>query len=154
MSQAQGPKVDLLRAYSNTTPELEQALEGLSKSPVSPGSDDSVASPSRKTRPRPTRSIVSKMIIDYQEGATSRELAAKYNVPKSSVLVLLRNEGVVRPPSRIRDEQIENAVGLIAQGKSVAIVADELGIAVRSLYHQLKQRGLATRRLEGGPSKR
>ncbi|HVT22809.1 MAG TPA: hypothetical protein VHD58_05765 [Mycobacteriales bacterium] len=94
------------------------------------------------------------MIIDYQEGATSRELAAKYNVPKSSVLVLLRNEGVVRPPSRIRDEQIENAVGLIAQGKSVAIVADELGIAVRSLYHQLKQRGLATRRLEGGPSKR
>jgi hypothetical protein len=60
----------------------------------------------------------------------------------------------VRPPSRISDEQIDRASSLIATGKSVAIVADELGLAVRSLYHQLKQRGLNTRRIEGGASGR
>ncbi|MBV9484819.1 MAG: hypothetical protein JO246_02055 [Frankiaceae bacterium] len=85
------------------------------------------------------------MILDYQAGTSSRELAAKYDVPKSSVLVLLRNEGVVRPPSRISDELIERAGELIQDGKSVAIVADELEVAVRSLYHQLRVRGLPTR---------
>jgi hypothetical protein len=85
------------------------------------------------------------MIVDYQAGASSRELAAKYDLPKSSVLILLRNEGVVRPPPRISDEQVESASALIRQGKSVAIVADELGLAVRSLYHQLKVRGLPTK---------
>lgn len=85
------------------------------------------------------------MVFDYQAGASSRELAAKYDVPKSSVLVILANEGVVRPPERIKGEQIEAANRLIQEGKSVAIAADELGVAWRSLYYHLKLRGLPTK---------
>jgi transcriptional accessory protein Tex/SPT6 len=138
-------EVDLLAAYLNILPEVEQALTGLSTLTGTAGSDELVSSPPRKLRSRLPRSIIAKIVADYQAGSSSRAVAAKYNLPKSSVLVILKQEGVVRASERLSDEQIEAASQLIAAGSSVSIAASELDIAVRSLYHQLKLRGLPTR---------
>ena len=137
--------MDLLAAYLNILPEVEQALEGLSTLTGTVGSDELVSSPPRKVRSRLPRSIISKIVADYQAGSSSRVVAAKYNLPKSSVLVILKKEGAVRASERLSDEQIEAASRLIAAGKSVSIAATELDIAVRTLYHQLRVRGLPTK---------
>jgi len=139
--------VELLRAYLNTPPELDEIMRSLSELPADQGVDaaGSATSPPRKLRSRLPRSIVSKIVADYQAGSSSRELSAKYELPKSSVLVILKKEGVTRPEVRLTDNQIEAAVRLIQDGKSVSIAATELDVAVRTLYHQLKVRGLPTR---------
>lgn len=93
--------VELLAAYLNTPPELDQALQSLVKLGGEPGKDQSVASPPCKVRARLPRSIVSKIVADYQAGASSLELAEIYDLPKSSMLALLTKEGVVRPARRI-----------------------------------------------------
>lgn len=141
-----GISVELLSAYSNTSPELNEVLNALSRKPESLESRaGSVASPPRKLRGRLPRSIISKIVADYQAGRSSRDLAAAYNLPKSSLLAILNKEGAVRPAKRITDEQVQAASLLIQQGKSVAIAAADLDIAVRSLYHQLKLRRLPTK---------
>lgn len=137
--------VELLHAYLNTAPELDQALKSLSTLIREPGEDQSVASPPRKVRTRPPRSIISKIVVDYEAGSSSLELAAMYDIPKSSLLVILKKEGVVRSAERVTDEQVAAASQLIQSGKSVAMAATELDIAVRSLYHHLKLRGMPTR---------
>jgi hypothetical protein len=142
-----GFSVELLSAYLNTSPDLDEVLKALSLLPESSESDDlgTVVSPPRMLRGRLPKSVVSKIVAEYQAGSSSLELAAKYDIPKSSLLVMLKREGVVRTAERISNEQIEEASRLIQQGKSVAIAATELDIAVRSLYHQLKVRGLPTK---------
>ncbi len=72
-------------------------------------------------------------------------MAAKYDMPKSSLFVILKRQGVVRPAERISDDQIAAASRLIQEGKSVTFAATELDIAVRSLYRHLKIRGLPTK---------
>ena len=140
-------RVELLGAYLNTPPELDELLKNLSKLRETAARDDLlVSSPPRRLRSRLPRSIISKIVADYRAGSSSRQLAAMYDLPKSSVLVILKKEGVVRPAARISDEQIEAAARLIAEGKSVAMAATELDIAVRSLYYQLRMRGLPTKR--------
>jgi hypothetical protein len=53
---------------------------------------------------------------------------------------------VLRRQERLSDEQIQAAAELISTGLSAKIAASELDIAVRSLYHQLKVRGLPTKK--------
>jgi DNA-binding phage protein len=76
---------------------------------------------------------------------STRQLSVKYDIPKTSLLTILHAEDVVRAHQRISEQQIRRATYLIASGKSVTVTAQELGVATRTLYSQLKQRGLPTR---------
>jgi transposase len=138
--------VDLLVAYLNIVPEVEQVLLSLSTPLGVAVSEELVSSPLRNQRGRLPRSVIAKIATDYQAGSSSRALAAKYDLSKSSVLAFLKKEGVARPQARLSDQQIAAAVQLIAEGKSVSIAATELDITVRSLYHQLKRRRLPTKK--------
>jgi len=89
--------VELLLSYSNLLTEAA-ALAELLHVP-SGGSDQyvSVASPPRMLGKRPSRSVIPRMIMDYQAGLSSRELATKYDSSKTVVLRILKAEGVTRP---------------------------------------------------------
>ncbi|HVW23264.1 MAG TPA: hypothetical protein VHB51_02160 [Candidatus Saccharimonadales bacterium] len=137
--------MDLLHAYSNTSVEVAETLRSLGDLPTV-ADEPVVTSPPRKLRARLPRSIVSKLVADYQAGSSSRTLAAKYEMPRSSVLRLLDQEGVLRPRIQTDDALISKACELIAAGSSVIQAAEQLGINKRTLYHQLKVRGLPTRR--------
>jgi hypothetical protein len=140
-------RVELLIAYSNFLPEVEKPLEALSRLHERPDSDVNLTlvSPPRKLRKRPPKSVVAEMVSAYQAGVSTRQLTRKYDIPKTSVLTILHAEGVVRAHQRITEQQIQRATYLIASGKSVTVTAQELGVAPRTLYSQLKQRGLPTR---------
>jgi transposase-like protein len=139
--------VELLIAYSNFLPEVEQPLEALSRLHERPdsGVNLTLVSPPRKLRKRPPKSVIAEMISDYLAGMSTRQLAKEYDIPKTSVLSILHSEGVVRAHHRISEQQIQRATYLIANGKSVTVTAQELGVVSRTLYSKLKQRGLPTR---------
>jgi hypothetical protein len=54
---------------------------------------ESAASPPRKLRGRLPRSMTSKIVADYQASTSGHEPARKYEMPRSSVLDLLKREG-------------------------------------------------------------
>jgi hypothetical protein len=139
--------VDLLRWYSSLAPEVAEALNALSGLPGSmpAGETVSVASPPRKLRGRPPRSIIAQMILDYQAGLSTRDVAGKYDLPKTSALMILRAEGVLRPREQITEAQIRQASRLIQQGDTFSKAAAQLGVASSTLRYQLKRRGLPTR---------
>lgn len=85
------------------------------------------------------------MILEYQAGKSSRDLSKTYDLPRSSILAILKREGVARPRERISQDQIHRACRLIATGMPVALVAEEIKIAKRTLYYQLRARDLPTR---------
>jgi hypothetical protein len=85
------------------------------------------------------------MILDYQAGASTRNLAVKYDRPRSTVLSILHAEAVVRPRERITEEQIKKARRLIQRGHTINRAAAQLDVASSTLRYQLKQRGLPTR---------
>jgi AraC-like DNA-binding protein len=139
--------VDLLRAYSNFLPEVEKPLEALFQLQNRPesGVDLTLVSPPRKLRKRPPRSIIAQMILDYQAGLSMRDLAAKYELPKTGVLNILHAEGVARPRERITEQQIRQATRLIHRGDTINKAAAKLGVSNSTLRYQLKRRGLPTR---------
>lgn len=136
--------MDLLRCYSNLAPEVGLALQALSELPVAQAVGDDVASPPRVLREPLPRSIISKLILDYQSGASTRALAAKYDRPKTTILQILHAEGVVRPREQLTEQQIHAASRLIRGGLSVNKAAAKLGVSNSTLRYQLKRRGLPT----------
>lgn len=139
--------MELLAAYSNTLPELQQALDALFDLPDMRDASEpgSACSPPRKLRSPLPRSISSRLISDYQAGSSSRKLAATYGLPKTSVLNILKNAGVLRAREQITEEQVLLANRLIQNGASVSKAAEALGVARRTLYYQLKARGFPPR---------
>jgi AraC-like DNA-binding protein len=125
--------VDLLRCYSNLALEVGPALQGLSELPRSAVVGDDVASPPRVLRERLPRSIISEMILEYQAGASTRDLAAKYDRSKTAVLNILKAQGVVRPRERITEQQIKKASRLIHRGHTINRAAAQLGVASSTL---------------------
>jgi hypothetical protein len=132
--------VELLHAYLNTPPELEEALCRLTHRPNRLVGVDSVDSPPRTLQSRPPRTTVVNIVSDYQAGLSTRQLAAKYSRPRTTILALLHSEGVVRPRQRISERQVVKAEQLIRSGISVPTAAKEVGAAYTTLRYALRKR--------------
>jgi hypothetical protein len=99
---ADNSTVEVLAHYSNPDYQLNQLNELLHLSSNWDIEQTSVTSPERKLGKRPSRSIIPKLIMDYQAGLSSRQLATKYNSSKSVVLRILKAEGITRPRGQHR----------------------------------------------------
>ncbi|MDX6288048.1 MAG: hypothetical protein QOG53_3533 [Frankiales bacterium] len=62
-----------------------------------------------------------------------RDVAAKYDQPKTSVLNILHAEGVARPRERIAEHQIQQASRLIQRGHTINKAAAKLGVSTAPL---------------------
>lgn len=134
--------------------DLVELLRRYSKLPILGISARIARSERRKpTKPSPPRSVrrrlsheaVAQLCTDYQAGATTRELAATYDISKTSVQRLLKEHEVTLRHQGLTPDQLRDATGLYQAGKSVAQVARTLGLSPSSVYDALKQSGVQLR---------
>lgn len=81
----------------------------------------------------------------YEAGETAQVLADEFKVSKSGVLVLLRSRNVVMRRLAVSSEQTVQLVDGNQQGKTVAALKLEMGIALGSIQRALKVAGVQMR---------
>jgi transposase len=87
---------------------------------------------------------IEQLVTDYLAGATTRDLAARYELSKTTVTRLLRQRGAVRTRG-LTTEQITLGLELYALGYSVARAAEALDVHVNTLYGALTRAGVEMR---------
>jgi DNA-binding CsgD family transcriptional regulator len=88
---------------------------------------------------------IEQMAAGYRAGATTRELAEKYNVSKTAVTELLTARDVPLRHQGLSPSQVRDAIRLYAAGQSVAQAALSLSLSPSSVYDALKRSGVRMR---------
>jgi len=88
---------------------------------------------------------VAKLCADYQAGLTTRELAEQYDIGKTAVTRLLREQHIPLRHQGLSAEQTARAVSRYEAGRSVAQVAAEMELPTNSVYDALNRAGTAMR---------
>lgn len=91
--------VEILRRYSNLSPS-PQATQLAAVAKTDGPAQQPARSPGHIHRAvqRLDQAVIAQLLQDYQAGLTSRQLAAKYQLGKTTILRLLRRHSVqVRP---------------------------------------------------------
>jgi hypothetical protein len=142
--------VEVLRRYSGHPTVTKQLLEAHSYAQTVTirkcRASRPVLPPPRKLSQRLPEELIEQLGADYIAGASTRKIASQYKIAKTSVIRLLEKQGIVRPRSRITDEQVSEALGLFRAGLSVKAASLKLGIATTTLVSAFRSRGLPTRR--------
>lgn len=73
-----------------------------------------------------------ELVERYQAGALQRELAAAYGVERRTVGVIIKRHGASQGRG-LTDEQIDQAMAAYADGQSLATIAAQHGVAVRTV---------------------
>lgn len=86
-----------------------------------------------------------EIVRRYEAGEIAQVLADEFKVSKSGVLVLLRSRNVVMRRLAVSPEQTAQLVDGYKQGKTVAALELETGIAHGSIQRALKAAGVQMR---------
>ena len=106
--------------------------------------DSSVVRPRRLDR-RLSSETIAELVAAYRAGTSTNRLCERYELSKGGVLKLLREAGVEMRRQGLSDEQIELAVRLYSEGRSLAAIGDQLGKAKSSVRETLIARGVMMR---------
>ena len=90
-----------------------------------------------------------ELVNRYLAGATVYELAAEFDMSRSTVSNRLKRAGVtlrLGPPTR---EIIDEIVRLYKGGASLAAVGEQVGFAPGTVHRHLRNRGILTRDTHG-----
>ncbi|UVJ38016.1 hypothetical protein [Arthrobacter sp. CJ23] len=86
-----------------------------------------------------------ELVAAYENGASSKVLAAKYHLDIRTALRLLReHDATIRRQSPTQDQMIL-AKELYLAGKSVAVIAAQLGLPSTTLTNHLRKNGVTLR---------
>jgi transposase-like protein len=88
---------------------------------------------------------VRQLCAEYENGVTTRTIASRYGIGKTTVTRLLREHGVPLRYQGLSPEQAQQAIQLYEAGLSVAKAARELGLPINSVYDALKAAGTEMR---------
>lgn len=99
--------------------------------------------------PRPQRldrrlieQTIRSIVAAYEAGATSRQLAAEYDIARSSLITLLRRRGVSVRHRRLTAEEMTEMIRLYESGLSQVAIADMFGRHTSVVWHVLERAGL------------
>lgn len=149
--------VELLKRYSNLD-TFQNSVKFLEKSLVrSDNGAFQVPSPRTPiTPPEPFKlsqrlqsDVITEIVARYKAGVPSTALAAAFGISKSSIIRLLREAGVKVRKQGLTDEQIDDAVKLYAEGKSLAWIGKRLRVDHGTVWRQLRKRGVRMRDTHG-----
>lgn len=76
-------------------------------------------------------------------------LAQHFGVHRSTVSAILKRHAVSTRQSGLSAEQVRRAVLLYGQGKSLAIIGNELGVDTGTVHDRLRERGVVMRDTHG-----
>jgi DNA-binding CsgD family transcriptional regulator len=84
---------------------------------------------------------VQRMVVDYQDGASGRELAERFGIARSTVIGLLREQQVAVRHLRLTAEEVERAVTWYREGVRQIEIAERLGRHKAVVWHLLRRAG-------------
>ena len=96
---------------------------------------------------------IAKLVVDYQSGISTNKLMTIYSLSKTSVLKLLRQNGVTMRRQPPTTDQVKRTVALYSSGKSLAAIEEELDVPRESLRRALLDDGVQLRPRGGSKSK-
>jgi len=89
---------------------------------------------------------IAELVAAYRRGVAVEELAASFHVNRTTVLGHVRRHGVPKRDRRaLRQDGIQRAVKLYAEGRSAEWVAEELDVAASTVRRDLKEAGVTMR---------
>jgi hypothetical protein len=123
---------------------LWELLDRLGSVPVAPAGVEPWRAPARHFRFSSAQTIA--VIEAYEGGASMAELARMYGVRRVSISALLRREGVSIRVRRVMSQgEVDRAVQLYVGGLSLQKIGDQLGWDHKTIYGQLRKRGVVMR---------
>jgi len=88
---------------------------------------------------------VRELVKEYQAGATTYELAAKFGIGREKVSTILKQQGVTMRRQGLSPEQVDTAVRLYEQGWSLAKIGEKYHVNDTTVLTRLRERGVKTR---------
>jgi len=88
---------------------------------------------------------VQQLVKDYQAGATSTELRARYNLGKGSVLKILSEAGVEMRRRPLTDDDVAVLVERYLSGLTIREIAAEIGLPKTTVQDALERSGMEMR---------
>jgi DNA invertase Pin-like site-specific DNA recombinase len=92
---------------------------------------------------------VRELVTEYQAGATTYELAAKFGIGREKVSTILKHKGVTMRRQGLSPEQVDAAVRLYEQGWSLAKIGEKYKVNDTTVLTRLRERGVRTRDPQG-----
>lgn len=138
--------MEVLHRYSNVSYLLTQ-LQRAQKS--SSGKRRATASPRSQPhniKKRLGPEALTQLEADYQAGHTTRQLAAKYKIGKTTIQAYLRQAGIVLRRQALTPDQLNEALELYETGLSFDTIGATLGVAGCTVYRAFETAGLPIRR--------
>ncbi|WP_378733291.1 helix-turn-helix domain-containing protein [Nocardia brasiliensis] len=157
---------DLMRRRQNSTANLERYPSSTSRSSTATftldhilreTADQGARSQSPAARPRALRHRITTddkatILADYEAGASTKQLAAKYRLGKGTILDILHTGGAtIREQRHLTQTEIDYAITRYQQGESLARIGNHLGVAHTTIRTALQRRGIARRDTHGRP---
>ena len=107
--------------------------------------------PQRHHSPNDIRSLISA----YRGGPTTNELAARYDIHRTTVTALLDQHQVPRHSARTNgsDDELRTAAEQYGSGMSLAEVATAYGIDAQTVANRFRRAGIPIRPRHGWPSR-
>jgi len=95
--------------------------------------------------------VKAEIARSYAEGSPVNELANRYGVDRTKICAALDAASMSRPPQRMTEQEVAQAVELYGQGHSLDAVAGLLGRATQTVQKALLAAGVAIRDTRGRP---
>jgi uncharacterized protein (DUF433 family) len=122
-------------ASSGPTPPQTQALVLVSANTNRPRQREPL---SRRLSPE----SIAELVATHEAGTTSRDLAKRYKISKTSVLAILHDNGIpVRAQRRMTDHEVDEAVAKYEAGWSLAKLGQHFDIDDETVRGRLLRRG-------------
>ncbi|MFJ8848686.1 hypothetical protein ACIRFF_38025 [Streptomyces cyaneofuscatus] len=113
--------------------------------------DPSAPLPKRERRPsqgkakRLKNDQVTELIDAYRRGATTYQLADRFEIERQTVSALLKRNGVTSRRRRLTEANVDEAERLYVQGMSLARIADRMHVDDETVRLRLRKRGVQMR---------
>jgi hypothetical protein len=89
---------------------------------------------------------VAELVDAYRQGVPVEDLAASFQVNRTTVLGHVRRHGVPKRDRRaLQGDDVDRAVELYAEGRSAEWAAEELEVAASTVRRTLKEAGVTMR---------
>ena len=109
--------------------------------PPLPHHDD----PKRRTKCFLTTDDVTDILQRYEAGETTQQVGTRYDISKTRVAIILREQGVTIRRGGLTDNQISQAATLYAAGHSLARLGARFNVSHTTVAAALKRQGIQLR---------
>jgi AraC-like DNA-binding protein len=135
--------VELVRLYSNPEAEADhlRRVQSAASSPRPAG----VSRQPRQRQRRLSMTEVTKLIKEYEQHASVKELAQRFGIHRTTVTELLRRHGVEMRRPGLTSDDMAAASQMYADGWSVAKLGRSFGVDAVTVWRALRASGVTMR---------